>query len=128
MDTVGIRLLDPEAQPLGVDATDRIPRQAWCYSRPPCPADLADCAEGLAMVRGYVLISTTPGEAIAVAAQMKAQAGVIRADAITGDYDCIAQVEADDLAGIGDLIVERIQRIHGVFKTVTCLAVYQGGP
>jgi len=33
-------------------------------------------------------------------------------------------VEAPDVAGVGALIVEKIQRIEGVFKTVTCLAVY----
>lgn len=75
------------------------------------------------MVRAYVLIGTTPGKAIVVLAQIKGQVGVIKADAITGEFDCIAQIEAPDLAGIGDLVVERIQRIDGVFKTVTCLAV-----
>jgi DNA-binding Lrp family transcriptional regulator len=75
------------------------------------------------MVRAYVLISTSPGKAISVVSQMQGQSGVIQADAITGEYDCIAQVEAPDVAGIGSLIVEKIQRIEGVFKTVTCLAV-----
>jgi len=32
-------------------------------------------------------------------------------------------VEAPDVAGIGSGIVENIQKIDGVFKTVTCLAV-----
>lgn len=75
------------------------------------------------MVRAYVLISTSPGKAIDVVAKMGGQKGIIQADAITGEFDCIAQVEADDVAGIGSLIVEKIQRIDGVFKTVTCLAV-----
>jgi len=35
----------------------------------------------------------------------------------------IAQVEAPDVSGIGSIIVEKIQKIDGVFKTVTCLAV-----
>jgi DNA-binding Lrp family transcriptional regulator len=75
------------------------------------------------MVRAYVLISTSPGKAIDVVAKMGGQTGIIQADAITGEFDCIAQVEANDVAGIGSLIVEKIQRIDGVFKTVTCLAV-----
>lgn len=74
-------------------------------------------------MRAYVLISASPGRAIDVAAGMTGQTGIIQADAITGEYDCIAQVEAPDVAGIGSLIVEKIQRIDGVFKTVTCLAV-----
>jgi DNA-binding Lrp family transcriptional regulator len=75
------------------------------------------------MVRAYVLISTSPGKAIDVVTRMHGQDGIIQADAITGEYDCIAQIEAQDVAGIGSLIVEKIQRIEGVFKTVTCLAV-----
>jgi DNA-binding Lrp family transcriptional regulator len=75
------------------------------------------------MVRAYVLISTSPGKAIDVASRLQGQEGVVQADAITGEYDVIAQVQAEDVAGVGALIVEKIQRIEGVFKTVTCLAV-----
>ncbi|HVS42597.1 MAG TPA: Lrp/AsnC ligand binding domain-containing protein [Candidatus Dormibacteraeota bacterium] len=76
------------------------------------------------MVRAYVLISTQPGKAMDVVSHMSGQAGIVQSDAITGEYDVIAQVEAPDVAGVGALIVEKIQRIEGVFKTVTCLAVY----
>ncbi len=75
------------------------------------------------MVRAYVLISTTPGKAMEVAKAMGGVSGINHADAITGEYDVIAQVEAPDVSGIGTLIVEKIQKIDGVFKTVTCLAV-----
>ena len=75
------------------------------------------------MVRAYVLISASPGRAIDVAGKLAGQDGVIQADAITGEYDVIAQVQASDVAGVGALIVEKVQRVEGVFKTVTCLAV-----
>ena len=75
------------------------------------------------MVRAYVLISTQPGKAMDVVRHMSGQHGIVQSDAITGEYDVIAQVEATDVAGVGALIVEKIQRIDGVFKTVTCLAV-----
>ena len=75
------------------------------------------------MVRAYVLISASPGKAIDVAGRLKGQDGILQVDAITGEYDVIAQVQADDIAGIGVLIVEKIQRQEGVFKTITCLAV-----
>ena len=75
------------------------------------------------MVRAYVLISATPGKAIDVAGRLKGQDGIVQVDAITGEYDVIAQVQAADIAGIGALIVEKIQRQEGVFKTITCLAV-----
>jgi DNA-binding Lrp family transcriptional regulator len=75
------------------------------------------------MVRAYVLISATPGKAIDVSQKLRGQDGIVSVDAITGEYDAIAQVEAADIAGIGQLIVEKIQRQDGVFKTITCLAV-----
>jgi DNA-binding Lrp family transcriptional regulator len=75
------------------------------------------------MVRAYVLISTQPGRAMDVVSHLTGQDGIVQSDAITGEYDVIAQVEAGDVAGVGALIVEKIQRIDGVFKTVTCLAV-----
>jgi DNA-binding Lrp family transcriptional regulator len=75
------------------------------------------------MVRAYVLISASPGKAMDVASKLRGQDGVVSIDAITGEYDVIAQVKAADIAGIGGLIVEKIQRQDGVFKTITCLAV-----
>ena len=75
------------------------------------------------MVRAYVLVSATAGKALEVAAALKDQSGVVQADAITGEYDVIALVEAGDVAGIGRLIVERVQAAPGVIKTITCLVV-----
>ena len=75
------------------------------------------------MVRAYVLVTATAGKALEVVEALKGQDGVLGADAITGEYDVIVQVQADDIAGIGRLIVEKVQAADGVFKTVTCLAV-----
>ena len=54
---------------------------------------------------------------------MQGQSGISAADAITGEYDVIAVCEAPDVNAIGQLIVEKIQKIEGVFKTITCLVV-----
>ena len=75
------------------------------------------------MVRAYVLITATAGKALEVVRQLQGKDGVIAADAITGEYDVIAQVQADDVPGIGRVIVDRVQSADGVFKTITCLAV-----
>jgi DNA-binding Lrp family transcriptional regulator len=74
-------------------------------------------------MKAYVLINASPGRAIDVAKALQGVDGVTAADAITGEYDVIAVCEARDVAGIGNLIVERIQKVDGVFKTITCLAV-----
>ena len=70
-----------------------------------------------------MLINASPGHAIDVASAMQGIPGISAADAITGDFDVIAVCEAEGVDGIGQLIVEKIQKIEGVFKTVTCLAV-----
>ena len=74
-------------------------------------------------MRAYVLINASAGKAIDVAKSLQGVQGITNADAITGEYDVIAQIDAPDVAGIGNVIVEKIQKVDGVFKTVTCLAV-----
>ena len=75
------------------------------------------------MVRAYVLITVTAGKALEVVSALKGQDGILQADAITGEYDVIALVEAGDVPGIGRLIVEKVQSADGVFKTITCITV-----
>lgn len=74
------------------------------------------------MVRAYVLITANPGKALDVVERLRSTEGVVRADAITGEYDAIAEVEADDIVGVGNLVVSHVQSA-GVLKTTTCLAV-----
>ncbi|HKF17418.1 MAG TPA: Lrp/AsnC ligand binding domain-containing protein [Candidatus Dormibacteraeota bacterium] len=74
-------------------------------------------------MKAYVLINASPGRALEVARKMQGQSGIAAADAITGEYDVIAVCEAPDVNAIGQLIVEKIQKIEGVFKTITCLVV-----
>lgn len=74
-------------------------------------------------MKAYVLINASPGHAIEVATKLQGQTGISAADAITGEYDVIAVCEAPDVNAIGALIVDKIQKVEGVFKTITCLAV-----
>ena len=75
------------------------------------------------MIRAYVLVTASAGRAQHVADALRGKDGIVLVDAITGEYDVIAQVEAPDVPGIGRLILERIQSADGVVKTITCLAV-----
>ena len=74
-------------------------------------------------MKAYILINASPGHAIEVAKKLQGAKGITAADAITGEYDVIAVCEAPDVNAIGALIVEKIQKVDGVFKTITCLAV-----
>jgi DNA-binding Lrp family transcriptional regulator len=74
-------------------------------------------------MKAYALINASPGRALDIAVALRGKPGVITADAITGDYDVIATCEAADVNGIGKIVIEHIQKVDGVFKTITCLVV-----
>ncbi|MGI8926034.1 MAG: Lrp/AsnC ligand binding domain-containing protein [Tepidiformaceae bacterium] len=78
-------------------------------------------------VRGYVLIETDVGKAKAVGAAIKEfqypGARVTAVDTVTGPYDVIVQLEADDLDQLGNAITDAVQKVVGVQRTTTCLAV-----
>jgi DNA-binding Lrp family transcriptional regulator len=78
-------------------------------------------------VRGYVLIETEVGSAKAVSAYISdftyPGARVASVDTVTGPYDVIVQLEADDLDHLGNALTEAVQKISGVQRTTTCLAV-----
>jgi DNA-binding Lrp family transcriptional regulator len=78
-------------------------------------------------VRAYVLIEAEVGRSKgvgeAIVALKHADAKVAGVDTVTGPYDVIVQVEADDLDKLGRAITDGIQSIEGVARTTTCLAV-----
>lgn len=75
------------------------------------------------MVQAYVLVQTEVGRAGDVAAEIKVIAGVAAADDVTGPYDIIAKIEADDMDQLGKLVMARIQSISGITRTLTCPVV-----
>lgn len=81
-------------------------------------------------VRGYVLIETAVGKAKSVGEDIRAlkhpDATVVSADTVTGPFDVIAQLEAENLDRLGTCITEGIQRVNGVQRTTTCLAIRLG--
>ncbi len=78
-------------------------------------------------VRGYILVETAVGTTQRVGEAIKAlkhpEAKVTAVDTVTGPYDVIVQLEADDLDRLGRCITEGLQRVEGVTRTNTCLAV-----
>ena len=81
-------------------------------------------------VRGYVLIEAEVGKAKSVgeAAQRLSHpdAKVLSVDTVTGPFDVIVQLEAEDLDRLGNCITDGLQRLPGVQRTTTCLAVKLG--
>ena len=76
---------------------------------------------------GYVLIETEVGAARAVAEKLKelahANVRVTDIDMVTGPFDVIAMLWAEDLSSLGSYITETIQTVPGVRRTTTCLSI-----
>ena len=76
------------------------------------------------MVQAYVLIQTEVGKAAQVADEVRKIPGVESADDVTGPYDVIVKVAADDVDALGKLVVARVQGIDGIVRTLTCPIVH----
>ncbi len=74
------------------------------------------------MTRAYILIETQVGKTRDVVTALRSLSGVPSADIITGDFDIIAFVEAQDMVAMADLVTGRVQSIPGVIRTNTCVA------
>ena len=72
--------------------------------------------------RAYILIETQVGSVKAVVGELRALEGVVSCDIITGPFDVISLIEATDMGGVADLVTGQVQRIHGVIRTITCVA------
>ncbi len=50
--------------------------------------------------------------------------GVVASEVLTGGYDVIARVVADDVDALGRLVLARVQAVEGITRTVTCPVVH----
>jgi DNA-binding Lrp family transcriptional regulator len=73
-------------------------------------------------MQAYILITTDAGKVMDVLAAIRTIEGVKSAHATIGPYDIIAFVEFADPANLTSLIVEKIQKVGGVSRTLTCIA------
>ena len=75
------------------------------------------------VVQAYILIQTEVGKAAAVAREITDIKGVTQAEDVTGPYDVIVRAEADDVNSLGQLVVAKVQGVHGITRTLTCPVV-----
>ena len=77
--------------------------------------------------RAYILVQARVGQARAVAVGIERSqapgAHIIAADTVTGPYDVIVQLEADDFDRLADAVSDLVQNVAGVQRTITCVAV-----
>jgi DNA-binding Lrp family transcriptional regulator len=74
-------------------------------------------------MQAIVHIRTDPGKSLKILDAVKKVEGVKVAFAMTGRFDIIARVEAEDLKSIGEAVVSKIQGIGGVRSTETSMIV-----
>ena len=72
-------------------------------------------------VKAFILIDTSPGKARDVAAKIREVPGVSMAHAVTGPHDIIAIAEAADVTTLGELVVQKIQSVTGVNRSLTSI-------
>ena len=72
--------------------------------------------------KAYVLIETSVGKSKDVVTQLRSCREVRTADSVTGQYDVVAIVEAEDLSAVGDLVTNQFHTLKGIVRTVTCLS------
>ncbi|MEE8443147.1 MAG: Lrp/AsnC ligand binding domain-containing protein [Dehalococcoidia bacterium] len=73
--------------------------------------------------KAFVLIETAVGKTKDVVSALHELDGVSSVDVVTGPYDIIAVVEAEDLGSVGDMVTGQVHTIAGIQRTVTCLAM-----
>lgn len=73
----------------------------------------------MAQIKAYVLVQTATNAAH-VAGEIRAIEGVERAEDVSGPYDVIVEIHADGVDEIGKLVVNEIQAINGITRTLTC--------
>jgi DNA-binding Lrp family transcriptional regulator len=73
----------------------------------------------------YILVQTDVGVTGDVAGEIASVKGVVSAEAVTGPYDVIARAEANSLDELGGLVIQRIQSVEGVTRTLTCPVLHE---
>lgn len=74
-------------------------------------------------ISAYALVRITPNKVKDVVAQVTEIDQVKKTDAVTGPYDAIIYIEAQDMKELGKVILADIHSLDGVIDTTTCLVV-----
>ncbi|MCE2463401.1 MAG: Lrp/AsnC ligand binding domain-containing protein [Dehalococcoidia bacterium] len=73
--------------------------------------------------KAFIFIETSVGKTREIANTLKGVNGIQSADLVTGPYDVIVVIEAEDINAVGRLVEQRIHALSGVMRTVTCVAI-----
>jgi DNA-binding Lrp family transcriptional regulator len=75
------------------------------------------------MARVYLLANVLAGKERFIRDTLRGTKGVVSADLITGSYDLVVALEANDMNDIFNKILKDIRKIKGLTRTETFVAV-----
>ena len=75
-----------------------------------------------------MLIQTEVGRAEVVAKQLAGLPGVLSSEYVTGPYDVVVRIGADNLADLQATVVPSVQQVAGITRTLTCPIANGTGP
>ena len=73
------------------------------------------------MVSGLVLVRLSAGKEKQTLKQIKETTGVAHVSAVYGRWDVVVDVEAEDMAKMTEVVVQKIRSITGVSTTETLI-------
>jgi DNA-binding Lrp family transcriptional regulator len=71
----------------------------------------------------YILVTARSSKVKEALSELNRLSAVKSAYAVTGPFDIILLIEEASIKDIGRVVVEEIQKIEGVERTLTCLVV-----
>lgn len=77
-------------------------------------------------MKAYVLMTTGIGASPRIQEELRGwgtEGGIQQVDAVAGNYDVVAVVEAAGPKEIGDIVMGKIQHLDGVLTTVTLFSI-----
>lgn len=72
-------------------------------------------------IEAFVLMNLVTSDLSSTMTQLREIREVKNADAVIGPYDCIAEIEAENMELLGKVVVNKILKVEGVAKTLTCV-------
>ena len=72
-------------------------------------------------IGAYILIKIAPGKSRTITEELSKIEGVRTAHPVTGMFDIIAYVEAEDINHLTEIVRNKIQTINGVLRTHTAI-------
>lgn len=74
--------------------------------------------------QAYVLIEGAAGRIHKIVEEMRRIPEVKACEIVTGQFDVIARIEAEDINALGRVSYAKIQMIDGVLRTITCNVIH----